>query len=920
MKRAKQTLALALTVLMLVTAVPFAAFGATTPCNHNWNVHDTIAACLKEEANCQHGNIYYLKCSRCHAISKDVNGAENQIFENGATNPAVHPEDRLEPYYGENVDTTPQPICKAAGTLPGKKCAACGTVVEQPKTNQAKQDHKAKPGQEATCTQEGVCMYCGEAVIPVNPNNHPADKRKTIQPEKPATCTTPGTTAGIQCTACGEMIQEVTVTTKAHSGGTATCTKKAQCVDCGAEYGEVNPNNHTLVAKPEVASNCKDQGTKAYWECSECHKKFSDAQGTTVITAPEKQALNPANHKNLKKVNKQDAKCNAEGHIEHWYCDGCNKYYSDANATTEIQKSATVLTKEHTWGKMTLVSGSCADGGKATRECTVCHEKQDITITAGKHPAEAQKTTKGKAATCTEAGKSDEIACELCGTVIQAATDLPATGHDYTGAAATGKGDGTHTFACVKCKQAGEPVQCTDENKDCVCDVCKQKLEHVFTNFVSDNNATCAQDGTKTAICEVCGKEKKTVTDEGSKANAQHKYEWTVLDDATCITNAHRKGVCRICETETMEEIADSAKGHVDSDWKYPAGYDCEAGGARYRECVVCGQQTAVETLEPRPHSEVIDPEVKKTCTTDGKSAGSHCDVCGKVITAQIIYTADGHKADENGFVTTKLPTCTEAGVRTATCGVCGERFTETLPATGHTNVDTVVKPTCTTSGYTLHKCTVCGAETKTNISPATGHKMVEKITKATTSENGKVVQTCSVCGKKESHKVYRIKKITLSQTSFVRDSKSHKPSVVITDSKGNTLKKNTDYKLKYASGRKAVGTYTVTVTFRGSYAGSKTLKFKIVPPTVKNLKAKAGTKSATLTWDRNKFADTYVVYRAPEKNGKYKKIGTTTKLTYTATKLTTGTTYYFKVVAVRKLDSGNFKSAPSVIRKAKIR
>ena len=136
---------------------------------------------------------------------------------------------------------------------------------------------------------------------------------------------------------------------------------------------------------------------------------------------------------------------------------------------------------------------------------------------------------------------------------------------------------------------------------------------------------------------------------------------------------------------------------------------------------------------------------------------------------------------------------------------------------------------------------------------------------------------------------------------------------------KGNKLVKKTDYTLKYASGRKAVGTYTVTVTFKGEYSGKKTLKFKIVPPAVKNLKAKAGYKSAALTWDRNKFADTYVVYCATAKDGKYKKLGSTAKLGYTVTGLKTGT-YYFKVVAVRKLDTGNFKSAASAIRKATVK
>ena len=463
-------------------------------------------------------------------------------------------------------------------------------------------------------------------------------------------------------------------------------------------------------------------------------------------------------------------------------------------------------------------------------------------------------------------------------------------------------------------------MACTDTDNNCTCDVCKQALAHKFTNYQPDGNATCAQDGTKTAICDVCGKAKDTVPDEGSKSSASHDYVWTDLNDATCIKNGHRKGVCRICEAETTQEIPDSATGHIDSDWKYPAGYDCEAGGVRYRECTVCGQQTAIENIESRPHSEVIDPEVPKTCTTDGKTAGSHCDVCGKVIVQQAIFPAEGHKADENGFVQTKPASCTTNGLESAICGVCGQSFTRTIKAPGHVYKDTVVKPTCTKAGYTLRTCTVCNEQTKTNIKNAPGHQMVEKITQATTSKNGKVVQTCSVCGATEKFTIYRVKKITLSQTRYVRDSKAHKPSVTITDSKGNILKYKTDYKLTYSAGRKKIGTYTVTITFIGNYKGEKIKKFKIVPYAVKNVKAKAGVKSATLTWDRNAGADVYNIYCATAKDGKYKKVGSTTKLTFTATGLKTGTTYYFKVYAMRKLDTGNYVSDPSAIRKAKIK
>ena len=213
----------------------------------------------------------------------------------------------------------------------------------------------------------------------------------------------------------------------------------------------------------------------------------------------------------------------------------------------------------------------------------------------------------------------------------------------------------------------------TDNDRNCTCDLCGQALAHVFTNYLPDGNATCNVDGTKTAICEICG----------SKYIAPHHYTWIDLNDATCTANGHSKGVCSVCGAVTVGEIPESAKGHVATDWIYPEGFDCETGGDRYKECTVCHQIIMMETIEGRPHSQWIDPEVPATCTSEGLSAGIHCERCGKILLPQVVLPAGNHQADENGYATLKPATCIEDGEQTATCAICGETFTDTIPATG---------------------------------------------------------------------------------------------------------------------------------------------------------------------------------------------------------------------------------------------
>lgn len=65
----------------------------------------------------------------------------------------------------------------------------------------------------------------------------------------------------------------------------ATCTKKTVCKHCGAEYGELDPQNHTelkhVAAKPATQ---KAAGNIEYWYCTGCGKYFRDGAAAEVIT------------------------------------------------------------------------------------------------------------------------------------------------------------------------------------------------------------------------------------------------------------------------------------------------------------------------------------------------------------------------------------------------------------------------------------------------------------------------------------------------------------------------------------------------------------------------------------------------------------------------------------------------------------
>lgn len=107
------------------------------------------------------------------------------------------------------------------------------------------------------------------------------------------------------------------------------------------------------------------------------------------------------------------------------------------------------------------------------------------------------------------------------------------------------------------------------------------------------------------------------------------------------------------------------------------------------------------------------------TCTESGIKTYT-CTVCGATKTQKI--KALGHNWDA-GTVTTQ-PSYTSEGVKTFTCLRCGDTKTESIAPLTHTHSYTAVvtAPTCTQQGYTTHTCTICGDSYQDSKTEALGH------------------------------------------------------------------------------------------------------------------------------------------------------------------------------------------------------
>lgn len=79
-----------------------------------------------------------------------------------------------------------------------------------------------------------------------------------------------------KCDICGKTIS-------LHKGGEATCAKKSICEICGQEYGELSKHLN-LKHIEETKATTTSVGNKEYWYCEECNRYYSDKDGLNEIS------------------------------------------------------------------------------------------------------------------------------------------------------------------------------------------------------------------------------------------------------------------------------------------------------------------------------------------------------------------------------------------------------------------------------------------------------------------------------------------------------------------------------------------------------------------------------------------------------------------------------------------------------------
>ena len=593
------------------------------------------------------------------------------------------------------------------------------------------------------------------------------------------------------------------------------------------------------------------------------------------------------------------------------------KIYPTYNPSVAKTYKFTCGCTSHTYGSAVITKQpTCTAEGTKTKTCTQCGATVTETIPKTSHKYADTVVVP----TCAADGYTLHK-CSVCGTSYKDST-TKATGHSYGNSVVTKQptctSEGTKTKTCTKCnatvtetipktshKYADTvvaPTCTTDGYTLHKCSVCGTSYKdsttkatgHSYGNSVVTKQPTCTSEGTAIKTCTKCN---ATVTETIPKTS--HEYADTVVAP-TCTADGYTLHKCSVCGTSYKDNTT-KATGHSYGNSVVTKQPTCTAEGTKTKTCTKCNA-TVTEKLPAKGHTAITDKGYPATCTTAGKTDGSHCSVCNTVIKVQTVINATGHKS--SGWITDKAASIGVKGSKHKECTVCKKVLeTAEIPALSRISISRA-SVTLSTSTYAYD-----GKAKKPGVTVKLNGKTLKNGTDYTVSySNNTKVGTAKVTITGKGNytgsvsKTYSIKnnfkKATVSGISTKAFTGRNITQSITVKYNGKTLKNGTDYTVSYSNNKK-IGTATVKIAGKGSYTGTITKTFKINPAKQEIQKLTAKSKAFFVDWAQKGSATGYEIqYATNSKFTSAKKVTITNNKTDTKTisKLSGKKKYYVRV------------------------
>ena len=424
-------------------------------------------------------------------------------------------------------------------------------------------------------------------------------------------------------------------------------------------------------------------------------------------------------------------------------------WYTDEDYTKRVEKLTINNTTDnmilyakwsdshtHSWDSGVVTKQpTCTEAGTKTYTCTSCGKTKTTEIAATGH--QHTEIRNKKEATCKAEGYTGDTYCTDCETKVSSGQAIPKTDHTWDNGKvtteATCEHTGVRTYICSVCGETKEEET--------------PKTDHTYDDGTVTKKPTCIETGIKTYTCTVC---QKTKTEEIPATGHQHT-EIRNKKEATCTETGYTGDTyCKDCGMKLSSGEVISKKAH-DYEVKDRQKPTCTTDGYVLSVCKACGdEKQEVLPATGHQHTEIRNKK-EATCKAEGYTGDMYCKDCGeKLSDGKTIAKTTEHTWDAGKV--TKAATCTEKGVKTYTCTVCGATKTEEIAATGHqhTEVRNKVEATCTKEGYSGDVyCTDCGTKLSSGTEIARkAHEYEERErNEANCKRNGYILFVCKVCG-----------------------------------------------------------------------------------------------------------------------------------------------------------------------------
>ena len=329
------------------------------------------------------------------------------------------------------------------------------------------------------------------------------------------------------------------------SGGTASCTKKAVCEDCGGEYGDLASHNFTAeIAEADYLKSDATCTAKAvyYKSCTVCGLSSAGTADEATFTSG-----------------------NILGH--DW-----GAWASNGNDT-----HTRVCSRDASHTETDNCTGGTADC-KNRAICETCGGEYGNLLP---HTFTAEAATEQylkSAATCTEKAVYYK-SCTVCGLSSKGTADEATfesgepLDHDF--GAWTSNGNGTHTRVCSRDASHTETDNCTGGTASCtmkaVCEVCKAEYGEKDPEHHAEG---CELEW---VVTETEHEQKYSLCGKVTIAKEKHTFgDWTITQRPTLNRDGEKERICQICQYKETKTIPATGSNYSYYTIKATAG----AGGS----------------------------------------------------------------------------------------------------------------------------------------------------------------------------------------------------------------------------------------------------------------------------------------------------------------------------------------------------